>query len=149
MAIGDVCNREVVFVERTASLSEVAQVMREYHVGALVVVDEQAGGRVPVGMVTDRDMVIEVVAKQVAADSLRAGDIMSEPALTARVQDGIWETIQRMRVKGVRRVPVVNDENMLVGIVTVDDLLELLAGEISDLSRLIAREQVQEQRQRL
>jgi CBS domain-containing protein len=144
MTIGKVCNREVVFIHAQASVPEAARLMREYHVGDLVVIKEKTGKRVPVGIVTDRDIVLEVIAEGVDMDDVSVGDIMSDKLVTARESDGLLETIKLMRAKGIRRLPVVNDDNELVGILSVDDLINLLSEQIVDLARLIAREQDRE-----
>jgi len=144
MTIGKVCNREVVFIHAQASVPEAARLMREYHVGDLVVIKEKTGKRVPVGIVTDRDIVLEVIAEGVSMDDVNVGDIMSDKLVTAREGDGLLETIKLMRAKGIRRLPVVNDDNELVGILSVDDLINLLSEQIVDLARLIAREQDRE-----
>lgn len=142
MSVGEICNREVVTVDRNASIVDAAQIMRKYHSGSVVVVDEGAELTKPVGIVTDRDLVIEVIAKQAPLETLTLGDIMAPELLIAREGDGIWETILRMRAMGVRRLPVVDDaeDHSLVGILSMDDLLEFLAGELSDLAKLIRRE---------
>ena len=145
MSIGDICNRNVVMIEKDAPVMEAARVMRQFHVGALVVCGEREGARVPVGLVTDRDIVIEVLGEEVEAGSLMVGDIMSANLLTAREGDDLWETLQRMRHAGVRRVPVVDEQGALQGIVTMDDVIELLADELSQLAKLVAREQKAEQ----
>ena len=144
MTIGKVCNREVVFVHQQASVPEAARLMREYHVGDLVVIKEKTGKRVPVGIITDRDIVLEVIAEGVDMDDVSVGDIMSDKLVTARESDGLPETIKLMRAKGIRRLPVVNDDNELVGILSVDDLIDLFSEQIVDLARLIAREQGRE-----
>ncbi|MGA9031313.1 MAG: CBS domain-containing protein [Sulfuricaulis sp.] len=144
MTIGKVCNREVVFIHAQASIPETARLMREYHVGDLVVIKEKTGKRVPVGIVTDRDIVLEVIAEGVGMDDVSVGDIMSNNLVTAQENDGLLETIKVMRAKGIRRLPVVNDDNELVGILSVDDLIDLLSEQIVDLARLIAREQGRE-----
>lgn len=144
MTIGNVCNREVVFIHAQASIPVAARLMREYHVGDLVVIKEKTGKRVPVGIVTDRDIVLEVIAEGVAMDDVSVGDIMSDNLVTARESDSLLETIKVMRTKGIRRLPVVNDDNELVGILSVDDLIDLLSEQIVDLARLIAREQGRE-----
>lgn len=148
MAIGEICNREVVIVEREAPVIEAARLMRQYHVGDLVVVDAPSGLRRPVGIVTDRDIVIEVVAMQVAPETLRVGDIMSAELATVRETEGVFETIRYMRDKGIRRLPVVDRDGWLQGIVTLDDLLILLAEEMGELARLIGREMDREQASR-
>jgi len=148
MAIGEICNREVVIVAREAPVIAAARLMRQYHVGDLVVVDELAGLRRPVGIVTDRDIVIEVVAMEVDPETLRVGDIMSAELATVRETEGVYETIRYMRDKGIRRLPVVDRDGWLQGIVTLDDLLVLLAEEMGELARLIGREMDREQASR-
>lgn len=145
MAIGEICNREVVIVTRETPVIEAARLMRQYHVGDLVVVNEPSGLRRPVGIVTDRDIVIEVVAMEVAPETLRVGDIMSAELATVRETEGVFETIRYMRDKGIRRLPVVDRDGWLQGIVTLDDLLVLLAEEMGEMARLIGRELKREQ----
>ena len=144
MSVGDFCTREVVIVNKESSIEELAQVMRQYHVGDVVVAEERAGERIPVGIVTDRDIVIEVVAKGLALNTVTAGDIMSYDLLLVREQEGLWDVLGRMRSRGVRRVPVVNDRGALVGLITLDDLLDLLSEELGALAKLVRREQAQE-----
>ena len=141
MPVGELCIRQVVVTPRKTSVLEAAKLMRQYHVGDIVVTDEIGGRKVPVGIVTDRDIVLEVLAQELDATSLSAGDIMSSDLITVRENEGVFQTIQLMRAKGARRAPVVNSEGALVGIVSVDDLVELLAEELSQLAKLIAREQ--------
>lgn len=148
MSIGEICNRETVFTTKDGSISQAAKLMREQHVGDLVVVEEQAGRRIPVGILTDRDLVIEILAKDVDMNAVAVGDVMSSELLTANENDGLYETLQRMRAKGVRRVPVVDVGGALVGIVSADDLLDLLADELTALARLLSREQARERQKR-
>jgi CBS domain-containing protein len=144
MSIGDICNRETIFTNRDSSLNEAAQLMRQHHVGDLVVTAEKNGRRVPVGIVTDRDLVIEVLARQVDPASVTVGDIMTTDLVTARESDGVFDTLQRMRAKGVRRLPVVDGEGELIGIVSIMDFLDLLAEELTALARLVSRAQARE-----
>ncbi|TAM43782.1 MAG: CBS domain-containing protein [Gammaproteobacteria bacterium] len=148
MKTGDVCNREVVFIERAASIAEVARLMRAHHVGDLVVVEEKNGRRAPVGIVTDRDLVLEVLAEGVNQNDIAVGDVMSYELVTANEDDDLFDTLKHMRTKGIRRLPVVDRAGSLVGIVTVDDLLDLLAEQVSDLARIVQREQTRERERR-
>lgn len=148
MSIGEICNREVVYVSRDVTINAACKLMRHYHVGSLVVVDESEGKRVPVGILTDRDIVVEIDAMDLDGKVITAGDIMSEELTTIAEDSGVHETIEIMRFKGVRRLPVVDSDNRLVGIVTIDDLLEMLAEELNDIARVVAREQSHEQQAR-
>jgi CBS domain-containing protein len=148
MPIGEICSREVVFVRRDESIVQAAQLMRGHHVGDVIVVDERDGARVPVGILTDRDIVVEIVAKGVDPSAVTVADAMSAEVVTAGEHDGIYETIEHMREKGVRRLPVVNAKGALVGLVSLDDLLDLLGDEISSLAKLVSREQKRERAHR-
>lgn len=149
MPIGEFCNREVVFALRKTSITEAAQLMRQYHVGDLVVVDVVEGKRVPVGIVTDRDIVIEIIAPSLLLSDLTAGDIMSPQLISVQEKEGVFETIRLMRANGIRRMPVVNHDGGLEGIVSADDLLDLLAEEITELAKVAPREQAREARTRI
>ncbi|MGX2039679.1 CBS domain-containing protein [Methylocaldum sp. MU1018] len=148
MSVGQFCNRDTVIVRKEDSIIDTAKLMREFHVGSAVVVEDSAGGTKPVGIITDRDLVIEIVATELDPNSVAVGDIMSYELITAREDDGLWETLQRMRVKGVRRIPVVDRQGLLAGILTCDDLLEILAGELAELAKIIGKEQEREQKTR-
>jgi CBS domain-containing protein len=140
MSIGEICNREVVIVERTASVAAAAQLMRQLHVGDLVVVQQAGGQRRPVGILSDRDIVVEVVAQGVACDEVTVGDVMSADLLTAGEDDDLFDTMRGMRQHGVRRVPVVDAAGTLVGILAVDDLLDLLAEQVTGLVGLVSNQ---------
>ena len=148
MGLSEICNRSVVVAAPKASVEEAARLMREHHVGSVVVVEETAQGRRPIGIVTDRDLVVEVIASRVAPATVTVGEIMGPGLVTARESDEPWDTIRLMRREGVRRIPVVGDDGCLVGIVTVDDLLEILAEQLDGLARAIAAEQKREARHR-
>jgi CBS domain-containing protein len=144
MAVGEICNRDVVIAEKALSVVDAAQLMRTHHVGDLVVVEEKAGRRHPVGIVTDRDIVVEVVAAGVDPDALKVGDIMGPEVATVHESEGLFEALRYMRGKGVRRMPVVDHEGVLVGILTLDDLLSLLAEELTELAKLVSHERQRE-----
>lgn len=144
-SIGEICNRDVVAVTRETTAAAAAQLMRQHHIGALVVCEQMNGKhRMPVGIVTDRDIVVEVVAPELRADTITVGDIMREELVTMRESEGVVPTLEVMRFKGVRRLPIVGADGQLVGIVSVDDLLGVLAEELGDIAKLVAREQAQE-----
>jgi CBS domain-containing protein len=145
MTIGEICTRVTVFTTRDTTVADAAKLMRQHHVGSLVVVEDINGSkRVPVGIVTDRDAVVEVMATGLDPNTITVGDIMVQELVTARESEGVLETMQIMRYKGVRRLPIVGKSGELIGIVTIDDLLEVLAEELSELAKIVAREQARE-----
>ena len=148
MSIGTICARDTIIAKREDTIAEVAKLMRKHHVGDIVVVKPSDDGNVPIGIVTDRDLVIEILAQGLSPDSVTVGDIMSYEVVTAYDSDGIWDTVQKMRSKGVRRMPVVNENGGLVGIVSLDDMLDLISDELSGLTKIVSHEQERERAER-
>ncbi|MGB5261186.1 MAG: CBS domain-containing protein [Gammaproteobacteria bacterium] len=148
MKAGELCNRSVITATPDMSIQEAAGLMREKHVGCLIVVKENDGRVEPAGIVTDRDIVIELIAKAVPIDNVTVGDIMSFAVLKVTEDETVFETAQRMRSRGVRRVPVITNTGALAGILALDDILSLLGEELSLLTRLTEREAEQEAKKR-
>ncbi len=145
MSAGQFCNRDIVVARKEDSVVQAAKLIRQHHVGCLVVVEDDAHGAVaPVGIVTDRDLVVEVLAKEADAATTRLGDLLSYDLVTAHEDDRLWDTLQRMRVKGVRRVAVVDRHGVLKGLLASDDLLAALSGEMHELAKLLGRDQHRE-----
>ncbi len=144
MPIGDICNREVIVVEPNSSVLDAAKLMRQQHVGDVVVAEKHDGKCVPVGIVTDRDLIMEIVAPELDPSVITVSDIMTLDFSTMKQDAGVFEAIQYMREKAIRRLPVVDEDETLVGIVTYDDLVELLSEELSALAGLVVREQQKE-----
>jgi signal-transduction protein with cAMP-binding, CBS, and nucleotidyltransferase domain len=149
MPVGELCTREVVVASPLDSVLEAAQLMRQHHVGDVVIVEHADGLKKPVGLVTDRDLVVEVMAAGIDPESIALGEIMSAELAMVGEEKGIFETIQYMRDQGVRRLPVVGQEGQLIGILALDDLLELISEELSELSHLVKNEERRERRTRL
>jgi len=148
MDVGEICNRDVAVAYRDTPLAEAAQMMRERHVGSLVVVVDRLSERVPVGIVTDRDVTVAVIAKELDARTLTAGEVMSRDLVTLREHDSIGYALRLMRERGVRRLPVLSHSGALAGILTMDDLLGLIAEELGDFAGTIDRERLREIRAR-
>lgn len=145
MPIGDVCVRDVVVASPETTVREAARLMAKQHVGNVVVVKQEARGRVvPIGIVTDRDIVRNVVAEALDAALFTLGDLGARELVTVGEDVGIFECMQHMRVNGIRRMPVVDGEGGLVGIISLDDLIQLLGEEMGELGKLIAQEQAHE-----
>jgi CBS domain-containing protein len=145
---GDICNRTVVVAERGMSVVEAAKLMRAQHVGSLVVVDELTDGRHPVGMLTDRDIVTAVVAKEVDPATLCVEDLMSTDITTTLETDSMTDMLGAMRHKGLRRLPVTTADGRLIGLVTMDDMLEIQAEQLKGLVQAIESEQRRERERR-
>jgi CBS domain-containing protein len=148
MTISAICNREVITVQRDATVLHAAKLMRQYHVGDVVVIEDRKDQVVPIGIVTDRDVVMEVVATELDCKIFTVGDIMVASLAVVKDSAGLLEAIQIMSGKGVRRLPVVDDSGSLAGIVTLDDLLLLFAKELGSLGKLVAHEQKSESTKR-
>jgi len=144
MNAGDLCNREVITTTRDASIQHVASIMRDQHVGCVIIIEEIAGHVSPVGILTDRDIVVEVLAQDIPVSNVNAGDVMSFALLKVNEDDSVSEVAVRMRARGVRRVPVVTPSGELIGILALDDILGHLSEELSLLATAIRREVEQE-----
>ncbi|HEX2668076.1 MAG TPA: CBS domain-containing protein [Gammaproteobacteria bacterium] len=144
MNIGDVCNRVVIYITADETAQRGAELMRKYHVGNLVVTASGDPDRVPVGIVTDRDIVVEVVAKGVDPNGLTVADIMSQDPLVASEEDEIQDTLDAMRELGVRRVPVVDRRRNLIGIFALDDVLQLMASNLGTVAAIVGEQRRQE-----
>jgi CBS domain-containing protein len=112
------------------TVEQAARVMRSKNVGALVVVN---AGR-PVGMLTDRDVAVEVVATGMDPDTARVGDVMHKKPITIRDNLGIFDAARVFAKTGVRRLPVVTKSGVLVGVIAVDDLIMLLGNEMGHMA---------------
>ncbi|MCC8400518.1 CBS domain-containing protein [Paraburkholderia sp. MMS20-SJTN17] len=148
MNTGSICTRDVTVCGPQASILEAAQLMREQHVGDLVVVETIGGRRVPIGMLTDRDIVLAIVAKQANPEKIFVNDVMSSPPALVNEGDDLWLAASRMRLNGVRRLPVVDTEGALAGIVSLDDLLEAVSKLVSELWLVTGRQSHIEQKNR-
>ena len=149
MTVGEICTREVVFALKGNTVKQAAELMREYHIGALVVTEYRNEVRVPIGIVTDRDIVVGVVATGLDPNVLTVDDIMGPDLVVVSDKDSEADAAAVMRAKGIRRLPVVDAKGALIGIVTADDILDLLAEEMTSLSKMVAREQRRESQMRV
>jgi CBS domain-containing protein len=137
MRISEICTRQVVTCARGTGVRELAQLMRERHVGDVVVVDRGEEGDVPVGIVTDRDLVVRVLAKGLDIDVVTAGDLMGEPLTIAFDCEDVYDAIWHMRSHGIRRLPVVDAHRFLRGVLTMDDVTARLAADLADMVRIV------------
>jgi len=132
MQIRDICKRSIATCNRGASALEIAQLMRSSHVGHVIVVDEVNGSPMPIGIVTDRDLVLRVMACGVEPKSLCAGDLIDGPLDTVLESEAVYDAIWHMRRRGVSRMPVVDKLGRLQGMLSKDDVTKFLVNELSE-----------------
>lgn len=135
MTLRDLAREDVVTAEPDAAATDLADAMREENVGSVVVTED----RRPVGLVTDRDIAMQLCQEGVDPAAMTARDIMTEDLVTVEADAGVYEAIRKASEANVRRVPVV-DDGELWGIVTLDDFFVLLAGEFGELSSVVQSE---------
>lgn len=131
--------RDVVFINSDESVKTAAELMRSQHVGDLVLLEQQNGKKVPVGIVTDRDLVVEMMAKGVHPDSVLVRDIQTEPLYKVFEEDDLFDVLNLMHTQKIRRLPVINKDHELVGMITIDDFIEILdemMSKVADISKL-------------
>lgn len=146
--IADLATPEVVTVSREVSVKEAAALMREKNVGSVVVVEQQGGRGLPVGIITDRDVTYEVVALDLEASDVKVGDVMSLDLVTINHDTDLGAALRVMGQQGIRRLPVVDAEGALTGVFSLDDALEELTGQLEDIPLLVRRERTPGQRSR-
>ena len=139
MAIGEICSREVVFIARSESCAQAARLMRENHVGSLVVVAKPGAPVLPIGMITDRDLAVGVMALGLDPEKTLVEAVVRPRIALVRENEGLGRAIALMRAEGVRRLPVVDADGNLIGVLAADDLIELFADELSGLAAMIGK----------
>jgi CBS domain-containing protein len=142
MKVGDICSRNVITARESDGLTAAAQLMRHKHLGYLVVVQPSVadGTLTPVGVITDRDIVVAVVAREADPRSLTVGDVMTRQPVLGSEDSSVASALHHMREVGVRRLPVVDRGGRLVGVLSLDDVLDALAEELMDVASSIKHE---------
>lgn len=140
MTIGKVCSRDPVTASSDAPLATLARLMLDRHVGAVIVTRQPIDRPVPVGIVTDRDIVQAQIRRSADLFTLNAEDVMTRDPLVLTEQTSIAQGIERLRERGVRRAPVIDDSGGLVGLVSIDDLFAALGEDLVRLARLVERQ---------
>lgn len=148
MLLKEICTPDVVFCTPETTVLAAARLMRQKHVGDVVVVEDEDGDHLPIGVVTDRDIVVEVLGKELEPARTRLRDIMRTPVVIGRASEDVSQVLERMKAHGVRRIPVMDEHGKLGGILSLDDLLKRLASDAAALAEVVAREQDREQRMR-
>lgn len=146
MKLSDLCVLDVAYCTADITVHAAAKLMRQHHTGDLVVIDQSEGGREPVGMITDRDIVVQVLAIGRDPSMTRVMEVMNAPLVIASGSEDLDTALDRMREHGVRRLPIVDDAGNLLGIVTLDDLLRVHARQAGALLDVISKEQTREHR---
>ena len=148
MLLNEICTPDVVYCSADSTALAAARLMRERHVGDVVVVEEPNGDQVPIGVVTDRDIVVEVIAQEQDPAKVTVREIMRTPVVVAQATEEVSQAVERMKVHGIRRIPVMGESHRLVGILCLDDLLKQIAAEAGTLVDIVSREQNREHRLR-
>jgi len=137
MNIGSICTRDVIMVDASETLRQAAARMREYHVGALLVVSQSDGGQQAIGVITDRDLAIEVMARGIDGGAVRVADLAKGRLITVPASASLDEAIAAIEKEGVRRLLVTTADGRLAGIVSLDDLLDAVAAQMVNLARAV------------
>jgi CBS domain-containing protein len=132
-------------VERGDSLEEAAKLMRDYHVGSLVVVDALEARNKPLGIITDRDIAVRAVAEGMSMQT-PVSELTGDELVSAAEEELLYDVLERMKNKGIRRIPVIDSEAYLVGILSMDDIIEFLTDEMKELNALFYRETKEERK---
>lgn len=146
MRVSELCTRSVSWCEPQTSVVDAARIMRETHLNNVIVAEQRNGRRFPLGVLTDRDIVIQIVAKEVDSKTVVVADIMSREIFTVDEDEPVREAAERMRFKGVRRLPVVDKQGAMIGVIAMEDLLRNLAEELTAIAAVTPRARIKEAR---
>jgi CBS domain-containing protein len=138
MKLGQVCQTRVVTTAPDEPLSNAVDEMRRAHVGALVVVETRLGRVWPVGIITDRDAAVAMTTRG-PVDALSVRDAMRQPVIVARQSDDFFDGLAKMRRSGVRRLPVIAADGSLFGIITLDDVIDVLSAKLREATAVMVR----------
>ena len=140
MKVKDLCTLDTQIIEKSETAQAAAQAMQEAKVGSLVVIDALPNGDLPIGIITDRDIALKVASQDIRPSMLVVADFVSEALLTVRGKEDVYDVLGKMRQKSVRRVPVVDKAGFLIGIISIDDILEFLVGELKEMTSIMKHE---------
>lgn len=136
MSLATLCRKEIVFVRPQTTVKEAARLMEERNIGCVVITEDHK----PAGILTDRDIVLRVVNKGLNPDTTPVCDVMTKEVIFLREHMGLLEALEEMKANGVRRLPVIDDNGDVNGIITLDDIIYLLGKEMIDVATIIGRE---------
>jgi CBS domain-containing protein len=138
MSLESLCRREIVCVDVNTTVLQATEMMEDMNVGCVIVIQNDR----PVGIVTDRDVVLRVVNKKLDAAKCVVGDIMSLEVVTLKQNTGLYDALEQIKESGsrVRRFPIVDENGAIKGIITLDDVIDLLGKEMSDVAAIIESE---------
>jgi CBS domain-containing protein len=148
LLVRDVAVHDPVTILPEASITDCAKRMHAEHVGCLIVVEQTDGIQFPIGMLTDRDIALEVVAFGLDPQAMTAGDVMSEKPAVVEEDDDLLDALALMRERGARRLPVARADGALVGVIAFDNLLEALAEQLDGMIGVLKAQQTHELRAR-
>jgi CBS domain-containing protein len=138
MKISEICRSDVVSIDQNASAAEAAKIMKRSRIGSLIAIEE--GSNKPIGIITDRDIVLKVIAEGKDPSSVKIAEFMSKNLYMENQDTDIAEVISMMKEKGIRRVPIIDDESRLCGIVSLDDLCLMVDKEQDNIADIIRKQ---------
>jgi CBS domain-containing protein len=148
MLLREICTPDVISCAADCNALHAARLMRQHHVGDLIIVEDMDSDPSPIGVVTDRDIVVEVLGKELDPGRVPLRQIMRTPVVIASTSEEVAQAVERMKFHGVRRIPVVDEASRLVGVLSLDDLLKRLAADAASLAEVMSRERDREHRLR-
>jgi CBS domain-containing protein len=140
MSVAKYCDREIATITRDASIHKAALMMRHYHGGEVIIVEKSNDKNIPIGIVTDRDLVVEIIAMEVDMEQISVGNVMSLELITVSENMSLSDTLDIMQHNGVRRAPVVDGSGCLIGLITVEGILKVLSQDMNKVLELFYRE---------
>ncbi len=140
MSVSQYCDKKISTLTQDSSILEAAQLMRTNHVGEVIIVQRQQGKTVPVGLITDRDLVIEIIAMEIDIDKITLGSIMCLELITVNHDSSLKQALELLQTNGIRRAPVVDSKGALFGIIAIEGILKVLSQDMTKVLKLFNNE---------
>ncbi|MEJ2360196.1 MAG: CBS domain-containing protein [Gammaproteobacteria bacterium] len=141
MRVSEICNRDAAIIGKLDTIPAAAACMRDFHVDYLVVVESVGGINIPVGTMTDRDIVVNLIASNIELDGITVGDVMATPLLLVDEQDSVINTLKRMRHQCCQHVPVVKSNGALSGILSIENIIDMLAEQFNHIGYILNQDE--------
>ena len=140
MFVGKYCDKKISTLTQDSSILDAAQVMRKNHVGEVIIVEKKMGNVIPVGLITDRDLVVEILAMEIDIETINLGCIMCIELVTVNYDSSLNKALEIMQHHGIRRAPVVGNNGELIGIINIEAVIKVLSQDMAKILKLFNNE---------
>lgn len=140
MFVGQYCDKKISTLTQDSSILDAAKVMRKNHVGEVIIVENKMGNTIPVGLITDRDIVVEILAMEIDIETINLGSVMCIELITVNYDSSLNKALEIMQHYGIRRAPVVGNDGGLIGIINIEAVIKVVSQDMAKILKLFNNE---------